>query len=157
MKRSTADAGQPPRQPEIFQIPVFNQTPNQGATTRPHAPLPPTMTTVQRPAVAIWPEPSQATCTFSTNQAYPPGPPGLPASPPTFHDFRPTTERPSIILRSREGSNPTGRHALSQVTGKTELIVRRTTADDPIELADTPRRPTTVTKSSVEIWCPQEL
>ena len=253
MKRSTADAGQPPRQPEIFQIPVFNRSPNQEATTRPQAPLPPTMTTVQRPAVAVWqvpdqavftfwanqayppgppgqrgtththaplpptitnvqqpavavwpepsqafftfsanhpyppgpsgqgasththaplpptitnvqqpavavwPEPSQATFTFSANQAYPPGPPGLPATPPTFHDFRSSTERPSIILRSREGSSPTGRYALSQVAGKTELIVRSTTADDLIELADTLRRPTTVTKIIVEVWQPQEL
>ncbi len=205
MKRSSSDAGLPPRQPEIFQIPAFNQTPNQGATTRPHAPLPPTMTTVQRPAVAVWqvpdqafftfwanqasppgppgqgatththaplpptttnvqqpavdvwPEPSQATFTFSANQAHPPGPPGLPATPPTFHDFRSTTERPSIILRSREGSNPTGRYALSQVAGKTELIVRPTTADDLIELADTLCRPTTVTKIIFEIRCPQEL
>lgn len=157
MKRSTADAGQPPRQPEIFQIPDFNQTPNQGATTRPHAPLPPTMTTVQRPAVAVWPEPSQAFFTFSANHPYPPGPLGLPATPPTFHDFRFTTERPSIILRSREGSSPTGRYALSQVAGKTELIVSSTTADDLIELADTLRRPTTVTKIIVEIWQPQEL
>ena len=157
MKRSSSDAGQPPRQPEIFQIPVFNQTPNQGATTRPHAPLPPTMTTVQRPAVAVWQVPDQAFFTFWANQAYPPGPPGLPATPPTFHDFRSTTERPSIILRSREGSNPTGRYTPSQPAGKTEAIVKLATPADLIELADTPRRPTTVTKMTVEIWCPQEL
>jgi hypothetical protein len=205
MKRSTADAGQPPRQPEIFQVPVSDQIHNQGATTPPHAPLPPRMTTVQRPAVPIWsepspafftfsanhpypqgpsgqgatthhnaplpptmtnfqqpavaacPQPSPAFFTFSANQASPPGPPSLPAIPQALYDLDFLNGRGPILLRRGERPIPNGRYRLSQVAGKTELVVRHTSGADLIELADTLRSPTTVTKIIVRTSHPQEL
>jgi hypothetical protein len=156
MKRSTADAGQPP-QPRIYAIPVFNQTPSQGAPVPNPVPLPPTMTSVQRPAVAVWPQPSQAFFTFSANQAYPPRSLGLPSTPPVFHGTPHGTLPPSSHLPSKAPSSSSGRYTHAQVSGKTQLIVTLTTPDDLIDLAETLRRPTTVTKINVVTWSPKEL
>ena len=77
MKRSSSDAGLPPtpRQLQIPAIPIFNPPAIQPPPTP--APLPPTMGTVQRSPIAIWPQPSAAFFTVQTNHAYPPGYRGL--------------------------------------------------------------------------------
>ena len=159
MKRSSSDAGPPPppRQLQLPAIPVFNQ-PNNQPSPLPPAILPPTLTTVRRPSVAVWPQPGPAFFTFSANQAYPPGPPGLPAPlPATFHGMRLASLPPNGNAPSTTPSGSTGRYTHSKVNDKTELTVKLATAADLIELADTLRRPTKVTKINVVTWSPTEL
>jgi hypothetical protein len=157
MKRSSSDAGLPPnpRQLQIPAIPIFNPFAIQPPP--PPTPLPPTMTTVQRPAIAAWPQPNPAFYTFAANQAYPPRPSGLPVSTAVPHGMRFASRPPTSNLHSAAPSFSSGRYKPGEVAGKTELTIKLATRDDLIELADTLRHPHTVNKISVITSCPEEL
>ena len=147
MKRSSSDAGLPPapRQLQIPAIPVFNPFAIQPPP--PPTPLPPTMTTVQRPAIAAWPQPSPAFYTFTANQAYPSRPSGLPVSTAAPHGMRLVTLPQTTNLLSTAPSGSSGRYTPNQLAGKTEAIVKLATPADLSELAGTlQRRDNTVTK-----------
>ena len=155
MKRSSSDAGLPPtpRPLQISAIPVFNPP----AIQPPPPPLPPMMTTVQRPAIAAWPQPSPAFYTFAANQAYPPRQSGLPVSTAVPHGMRfvsrpPTNNAPLTTLPSS-----TGRYTPSKLAGNTELTIKLSTGDDLIELAGTLSHPHTVNKITLITCCPEEL
>ena len=157
MKRSSSDAGLPPtpRPLQISAIPVFNPFAIQPPP--PPAPLPPTMTTAQRPAIAAWPQPSPAFYTFAANQAYPPRPSGLPVSTAVPHGMRfvsrpPTNNAPLTTLPSS-----TGRYTPSKLAGNTELTIKMPIGDDLIELAGTLSHPHTVNKITLITWCQEEL
>ena len=158
MKRSASDAGLPPapRQLQIPAIPIFNPPAIQPPPTP--APLPPTMGTVQRSPIAIWPQPSAAFFTVQANHAYPPGYRGLPPiQVPTFHGVGLASVPASGNSSSKPLSGSSGRYTQSELAGKTELTVKLATAADLSELADTLSRPTTVTKITVVTWSPKEL
>lgn len=158
MKRSASDAGLPPtpQQLRIPAIPVFNQPAIQPPP--PPVPLPPTMATVQRPPAAIWPPPHPAFFTFAANQAYPVGSRGLPSAPPApSHAMRLVSLSPSGNSSSNALPGSTGRYTRGQVAEKTELTVQLPTAADLIELADTLRQPTKLSKITIKTHHPKEL
>lgn len=160
MKRSSSDAGLPPtpRQLQIPAIPVFNPFAIQPPPPPPPTPLPPTMTTVQRPAIAAWPQPNLAFYTFAANQAYPPRPSGLSVSTAAPHGMRLATLPQTTNLLSTAPSGSSGRYTPSKLAGKTEALVRLATPADLSELASTLRgRDNTVTKITVITRCPDEL
>jgi hypothetical protein len=158
MKRSSSDAGLPPtpRQLQIPAIPIFNPFAIQPPP--PPAPLPPTMTTVQRPAIAAWPQPNPAFYPFAANQAYPTRPSGLPVSTAAPHGMRLATRPQTTNLLSTAPSGSSGRYTPSQLAGKTEAIVKLATPADLSELAGTlQRRDNTVTKITLIARGPGEL
>ena len=158
MKRSSSDAGLPPtpRPLQISAIPVFNPFAIQPPT--PPAPLPPTMTTAQRPAIAAWPQPSPAFYTFAANQAYPPRPSGLPVSTAVPHGMRFVSRPPTNNAPLTTPPSSTGLYTPSKLAGKTEAIVKLATPADLSELASTlGRSDNTVTKITLETSNPKEL
>ncbi len=158
MKRSSSDAGLPPaqRQLPIPAIPILNPFAIQPPP--PPTPLPPTMTTVQRPAIAAWPQPNPAFYTFAANQAYPPRPSGLPVSTAAPHGMRLATLPQTTHLASTAPSGSSGRYTPSRLAGKTEAIVKLATPADLSELASTLRgRDNTVTKITLIARGPGEL
>ena len=158
MKRSSSDAGLPPtpRPLQISAIPVFNPFAIQPPP--PPAPLPPTMTTVQRPAIAAWPQPSPAFYTFAANQAYPPRPSGLPVSTAVPHGMRFVSRPPTNNAPLTTPPSSTGLYTPSKLAGKTEAIVKLATPADLSELASTlGRSDNTVTKITLETSNPKEL
>ena len=160
MKRSASDAGIPPapRQLHISAIPAFNPPAIQLPPPPPPAPLPPTIATVQRSPVAIWPQPHPTFFTFLAHQTYPPLPLGLPAIPaPAFHDMQLARLAPSSNSSSKSLQGSSGRYARSQVAEKTELTVKLATPADLSELADTLRQQTKVSKININTRCPREL
>ncbi len=158
MKRSASDAGLPPapRQLHPPAIPILNPPAIQPPP--PPAPLPPTMATTQRSPVAIWPQPHPAFFTFSSNQANPPGPRDLPATPaPASQDMRVANRPPSGNSSSASLPGSPGRYTRNQVAEQTQLTVKLATPADLSELADTLRQPTKVSKIIIVTCDPQEL
>ncbi len=161
MKRSSADTGLPesPPQVQIRAIPLANLPPGPPPPPPPSAPPRPTMATVIRPSVPVWPQLAPASFTVPSSPAYPIVAINPPVTPSTAAPGMRLATRPSAgdLPRTTAPSGSTGRYTPGQIAGKTELTIKLATRADLIDLADTLRHPHTVNKIALITNCPQEL